>query len=78
MSETAAAGPLVIKRYPNRKLYDTGAKRYITLDQIENRVREGADVGTRPTFADVAATLAEAFEVRAPRVGASFLREVRA
>ena len=24
----------VIKRYPNRKLYDTEAKQYITLDEI--------------------------------------------
>ena len=23
---------LIIKRYPNRKLYDTEAKKYITLD----------------------------------------------
>ena len=42
------------------------------------RVRAGADLGTRSTFADVAATLAQAFEVKAPRFGSSFLREVRA
>jgi len=24
----------VIKRYPNRKLYDTEAKRYVTLDPV--------------------------------------------
>jgi polyhydroxyalkanoate synthesis repressor PhaR len=33
-----------IKRYPNRKLYDTEAKRYITLDDIALLVREGRDV----------------------------------
>ncbi|MBI3271985.1 MAG: phasin family protein [Planctomycetes bacterium] len=44
MPEPAASEPLIIKRYPNRKLYDTGAKRYITLDQIEDRVRDGQDV----------------------------------
>ena len=33
---------LVIKRYPNRKLYDTEAKRYITLDGITELIhREG-------------------------------------
>ena len=42
------------------------------------RVRAGADLGTRETFADVAATLADLFSVRAPRSGRSFLREVRA
>jgi polyhydroxyalkanoate synthesis repressor PhaR len=34
----------VIKRYPNRKLYDTEAKQYISLDQIAEFIREGEDV----------------------------------
>ncbi|MCC6605939.1 MAG: pesticidal protein Cry15Aa [Anaerolineae bacterium] len=34
----------VIKRYPNRKLYDTEAKRYITLDGIAELIREGQEV----------------------------------
>jgi polyhydroxyalkanoate synthesis repressor PhaR len=34
----------VIKRYPNRKLYDTEAKRYITLDGIAALIRQGDDV----------------------------------
>ena len=34
----------VIKRYPNRKLYDTDAKKYITLDGIAELIREGAEV----------------------------------
>jgi len=33
-----------IKRYPNRKLYDTEAKRYVTLDDIATMIREGQDV----------------------------------
>ncbi len=33
-----------IKRYPNRKLYDTEAKRYITLDGIAELIRNGEDV----------------------------------
>jgi polyhydroxyalkanoate synthesis repressor PhaR len=33
-----------IKRYANRKLYDTAAKRYITLDGIAELIRQGADV----------------------------------
>jgi polyhydroxyalkanoate synthesis repressor PhaR len=34
----------VIKRYPNRKLYDTEAKRYITLDGIADLIRQGEEV----------------------------------
>ena len=35
---------LIIKRYPNRKLYDTEAKRYITLDGIADLIRNGQEV----------------------------------
>ncbi len=34
----------VIKRYGNRKLYDTRESRYITLDEIAGYVREGEEV----------------------------------
>ena len=34
----------IIKRYPNRKLYDTEAKKYITLDGIAELIRDGAEV----------------------------------
>lgn len=34
----------VIKRYANRKLYDTAAKRYVTLDGIAELIRQGEDV----------------------------------
>ncbi|HSR32576.1 MAG TPA: polyhydroxyalkanoate synthesis regulator DNA-binding domain-containing protein [Anaerolineae bacterium] len=34
----------LIKRYPNRKLYDTEAKRYITLEGISALIREGEEV----------------------------------
>ncbi|MFN8482155.1 MAG: polyhydroxyalkanoate synthesis regulator DNA-binding domain-containing protein [Anaerolineae bacterium] len=34
----------VIKRYPNRKLYDTEAKAYVTLDGIAELIRVGDDV----------------------------------
>ena len=33
-----------IKRYSNRKLYDTELKRYITLDDIAGAIRKGEDV----------------------------------
>lgn len=34
----------VVKRYPNRKLYDTEAKRYITLNEIAGLIRAGDEV----------------------------------
>lgn len=34
----------VIKRYPNRKLYDTEAKRYVTLNEIAALIRAGEEV----------------------------------
>ena len=35
---------LVIKRYPNRKLYDTEAKKYVTLGGVAELIREGEEV----------------------------------
>ncbi len=34
----------LIKRYPNRKLYDTEAKQYVSLDQVAQMIRQGTDV----------------------------------
>src|SRR5215204_400967 len=34
----------IIKRYSNRKLYDTRQSRYVTLLQIAEMIREGEDV----------------------------------
>jgi polyhydroxyalkanoate synthesis repressor PhaR len=34
----------LIKRYPNRKLYDTEAKQYITLDKIAEMIRNGQEI----------------------------------
>jgi polyhydroxyalkanoate synthesis repressor PhaR len=35
---------ITIKRYPNRKLYNTDSKQYITLDGIAGLIREGEEV----------------------------------
>jgi polyhydroxyalkanoate synthesis repressor PhaR len=35
---------LVIKRYPNRKLYDTEAKKYVTLGGVAELIRAGEEV----------------------------------
>jgi len=34
----------IIKRYPNRKLYDTSAKKYITLGEISLLIHQGEDI----------------------------------
>jgi polyhydroxyalkanoate synthesis repressor PhaR len=38
------AGRVVIKKYGNRRLYDTSASRYINLEEIAAMVRNGTDV----------------------------------
>ncbi len=35
---------IVIKKYSNRRLYDTDQSRYITLEELAERIRVGADV----------------------------------
>ncbi|MFO0612567.1 MAG: polyhydroxyalkanoate synthesis regulator DNA-binding domain-containing protein [Polyangiaceae bacterium] len=36
--------PLIVKKYPNRRLYDTDESRYITLDELTDKIKRGADV----------------------------------
>jgi len=36
--------PVVIKKYGNRRLYDTDSSRYITLDDLSRMIRGGQDV----------------------------------
>jgi len=38
------AGPVIIKKYGNRRLYDTAGSRYVNLDDIARLIREGKDV----------------------------------
>lgn len=35
---------LIIKRYPNRKLYDTAARQYIALERVAGLIRAGAAI----------------------------------
>jgi polyhydroxyalkanoate synthesis repressor PhaR len=41
---SAPREPKVIKRYTNRKLYDTVESRYVTLDEIAQMIKAGAEV----------------------------------
>lgn len=54
------------------------SREYTPLLVAGPRVRRGADLGTRDTFADLGATVAEVFSVTAPRSGTSFLKELKA
>jgi len=36
--------PVVIKKYGNRRLYDTAASRYVNLDEIAGLIRQGKEV----------------------------------
>jgi polyhydroxyalkanoate synthesis repressor PhaR len=40
----AKTAQVVIKKYGNRRLYDTAASRYVNLEDIAARIREGADI----------------------------------
>ena len=42
--QPGAREPKVIKRYTNRKLYDTVESRYVTLDEIAEMIKGGAEV----------------------------------
>jgi len=44
MARTQTSDLVTIKKYGNRRLYDTDQSRYITLDELEARIREGTDV----------------------------------
>lgn len=41
--EEAAAPPVVVKKYANRRLYNTEASSYVTLDDLAKMVRDGRD-----------------------------------
>ena len=43
-ARTPAPGPKIIKRYANRKLYDTVESRYVTLEEIGEMIKQGTEV----------------------------------
>jgi polyhydroxyalkanoate synthesis repressor PhaR len=42
-AETAAPTPVVVKKYANRRLYNTEASSYVTLEDLAQMVRQGRD-----------------------------------
>src|SRR6266403_2938667 len=71
-----------IKRYANRKLYDTRDSRYVTLDHIAAMVRAGDDVRVvdNTTRSDLTtATLAQIIfeeEKKTPKLSVAGLRKI--
>ena len=41
--QTAADAPITIKKYANRRLYNTATSSYVTLDHLSKMVKEGED-----------------------------------
>ncbi|OZA94322.1 polyhydroxyalkanoate synthesis repressor PhaR [Altererythrobacter sp. H2] len=41
--DTKPGDPIIIKKYANRRLYNTGTSSYITLDDLARMTREGVD-----------------------------------
>jgi polyhydroxyalkanoate synthesis repressor PhaR len=39
-----ASAPIEIRKYPNRRYYDTSSSRHLTLEDIRQLIRKGADV----------------------------------
>jgi polyhydroxyalkanoate synthesis repressor PhaR len=72
----------MIKRYSNRKLYDTTDSRYVTLQQIGDLIRNGDEISVidRETQRDLtAATMAQIIfeeEKRTPRLSIEGLRRI--
>ncbi|MCG6197918.1 phosphopentomutase, partial [Anoxybacillus sp. LAT_38] len=48
-------------------------REYVPLLVYHKGIVQGSDLGVRGTFADVGATIAENFGVKAPEIGESFL-----
>ena len=46
-AEAAEAGPRILKKYPNRRLYDTHTSSYITLVDVKKMVLAGQDFVVR-------------------------------
>ena len=54
---------MIVKKYANRRLYDMDSSRYVTLEELAERIRAGADVKvldaktnedfTQPTLAQI-------------------------
>ena len=57
------AGLRLIKKYPNRRLYDTGISSYITLEDVRQLVLEGENFQVRDARSDADLTRAVLLQI---------------
>jgi polyhydroxyalkanoate synthesis repressor PhaR len=67
---------MIVKKYSNRRLYDTEASRYITLEELADRVRKGADVRVIDAATDADLTQATLAQIILEGRGAAHLLPV--
>jgi polyhydroxyalkanoate synthesis repressor PhaR len=71
----------IIRRYANRKLYDTGESRYVTLDRLATLVRQGEELRVLDAVTDrdlTAAKLAQIIFEEEKRHGRLPVEQLRA
>lgn len=75
--------PVLIKRYANRKLYDQSRSRYVTLEELEELIRQGREIrvvdavsGEDLTTLTLAQILLENERDRRSSLPASFLHQL--
>jgi polyhydroxyalkanoate synthesis repressor PhaR len=82
MADDVGTMARIIKRYSNRKLYDTSESHYVTLGKVAELIRAGEElqVIVRDTQVDItAATMAQIIfeeERRGPRLPIEGLRRI--
>lgn len=81
--ETASGEPIIIKKYANRRLYNTQSSSYITLEDLAKMTRDGVDfevkdakTGDDITRAILTQIIMEAESGGAPMLPISFLRQI--
>ena len=52
-------------------------REYVPVLVYGKSLKQGVDLGIRESFADVGATVCEALGVKAPKIGRSFLKDIR-
>ena len=81
--EAAPGEPIIIKKYANRRLYNTQSSSYITLEDLAKMTRDGAEfevkdakTGDDITRAILTQIIMEAESGGAPMLPISFLRQI--
>ena len=82
-SSDSESGSRIIKRYGNRKLYDTELSRYVTIEEVANHIRNGISVkiidnktGEDITGTTLALIVLEAEKKQRTRTSSSILEAV--